>query len=280
VIARMEQLERRLREIGADHSGKWTCAVTDVATGEHIGIDEDDVMPTASLIKVPVLYALYQAVAEGRFALADEVTYGQHHRSLGSGVLSQLSPGVRMTVRDAAMLMIIVSDNSATNMCIDLVGLERVNESMRRLGLTDTKLLLRLGDPGIGLEGRNMAVSTAREMTRLMALLACHQAVSPEASQDMLRILRRCQSRVELSGEMPWNELNMLDDHQNNWVAEKGGAFLNGVRCGGAVFHSPKGEFAMAAFTEGGLRFGAGHDAEGNRLLGALGKAAWDVLAA
>ena len=64
------------------------------------------------------------------------------------------------------------------------------------------------------------------------------------------------------------------------WVAEKGGSFLNGVRTGGAVMHGPRGEFAMAAFCEGGMAGGGtGREAEGNVTLGRLGKAAWDALA-
>ena len=91
-------------------------------TGDHIGHREHEVMPTASLIKAPVLVTLYQAVHERKLGLDDRVRYDEKHRVLGSGVLSQ-SFGVEMTARDAATLMMIISD-SATNMCIDMVGLE------------------------------------------------------------------------------------------------------------------------------------------------------------
>lgn len=275
----IKSLEAEFRRIGASYTGKWTCALTDLRTDAHIAIDEDDVMPTGSLIKVPVLVALYAAARDGALSLDDRITYRAEHLSRGSGVLSMMSPGVEMTVRDAALLMIVISDNSATNMCVDLVGLEGVNQTMCAMGLTETVLKLRLGDRRIGLEGRNMAVSTAREMTHLLARIARHDAVSPEASEHMLRIMRRAVGRAELSRLLPWNELNMLDNPRENWVAEKGGAFLNGVRCGGAIVHTPHGEFAMSAFCEGGLRGGAASNAEGNVLLGELGKAAWDALA-
>ena len=150
-----------------------------------------------------------------------------------------------------------------------------------RLGLEQTTLFLRLGDRAAGLDARKMSVSTAGEMSRLLALIARHEAVSPEASQDMLRILRRQDYRHELSRLLPWNEMNMLPDHESNWVAEKGGAFINGVRTGGSIFSGSQGTFAMSAFCEGGSGAGGtGRESEGNVLLGNLGYAAWRALAA
>jgi beta-lactamase class A len=279
-MSQMRELEAELRAIGATYSGKWTCALTDLSTGEHIAIDEDAVMPTASLIKTPVLVALYQAVHEGKLSLSDRVRYGSEHACLGSGVLQYLDPGVELAVRDAAVLMMIISDNAATNICIDLAGIDSVNDQMRRRGLEKTELKLRLGDPGIGMEGRNMAVSTAGEIVRLLTLIYQHECVSPEADEDMLRIMRRCQTRAELTRLLPWNELNMLPKHRDNWVAEKGGSFLNGVRTSGAIFHGPRTSFVMSAFCEGGLAGGTGPNAEGNELNGKLGLAAWRKLAA
>ena len=277
----VRRLERDLLTIGEGYSGACTWALTDLATREHVGHSEDTVMPTASLIKVPVLVALYRAAAVGRFALGDRITYRPEHRCLGSGVLSKLSPGVQMSVRDAAVLMMTISDNSATNMCIDLVGREDVNATMRALRLEQTTLFLRLGDRSAGLDARRMSVSTAGEMMRLMTLIADHACVSAEASEDMLRIMRRSDYRHELSSELPWNEMNMLgDDPKAAWVAEKGGSFLNGVRTCASVFKGPRGMFAMSAFCEGGTGPGTGRAAEGNRTLGRLGKAAWDALCA
>jgi beta-lactamase class A len=279
-MSNLTALESELRRIASGYSGKATFALTDLTSGEHIARDEDDVMPTASLIKVPILVALYQAAHKGRVALTDRIAYREDQKVLGSGVLVHLTPGVEMTVRDAATLMIVISDNVATNMMIDLVGLDRINETMRGLGLTQTALFQRLGDRKAGLDARKMSVSTAAEMARLLGLIARHEAVSPDASEDMLRIMRRQDYRHELSSRLPWNELNRLDDHRNNWVAEKGGAFLNGIRCSGAIFQGARGSFVLAAFCEGGTGPGSGRNSEGNALLGDLGYAAWRALAA
>lgn len=273
-------LHTDLLRIAEPYTGKWTYALTDLVSGESIGRDHDEVMPTASLIKVPVLAALYRAASEGRVDLNSRTMYRDEHRCLGSGVLSRMTPGAEMLVRDAAVLMIIISDNSATNMCIDLAGLDYVNDTMRGLGLQRTTIFQRLGDTKAGLDARKMSVSTAGEMTRLLELIARHECVSPEASEDMLRIMRRQDYRHELTRNLPWNEMNMLEDHTINWVAEKGGSFLNGIRTSGAVFSGPRGKFAMSVFCEGGTGPGTGRESEGNRLIGDLGYAAWQALAA
>ena len=277
---RMAALAGTLTDISQAHSGRCTWALTDLESGTHIGVGEDDVMAPASLIKVPVLVALYQAAHDGRLRLDDRVRYEERHRSLGSGVLARMSFGVEMTVRDAATLMIIISDNSATNICVDLVGIDAINERMDALGLPNTRVLRRWGERGDP-DPRSMNTSTASEMTRLLSSIALHECVSADASEDMLRILRRQDYRHELSGELAWNELNMLgDDPSLAWVAEKGGASLGGVRAGGSIFKGPSGYFAMSAFCEGGSSTTTGRHHEGNVTLGRLGKAAWDALAA
>lgn len=276
---RLRALEARLNAIAAAHTGTCTWSLTDLVSGGHIGRDENLEMPPASLAKVPILVTLYRAADGGHVRLDERIRYEEGHRSPGSGVLARLSPGVEMTVRDAAMLMIIISDNSATNMCLDLVGIDAVNAEMERHGLRKTRLFRRWGEwSGEGPRGRN--ITTAADMTALLSLIARHACVTPEADEDMLRILRRQDYRHELSAELPWNELNTLaDDPKAAWVAEKGGADRGGVRAGGSIFKGPTGYFAMSAFCEGGTGPGTGRNSEGNATLGRLGRAAWDALA-
>jgi hypothetical protein len=125
-----------------------------------------------------------------------------------------------------------------------------------------------------------MSVSTAGEMTRLLELLARHEAVSPDASEDMLRIMRRQDYRHELSRLLPWNEMNMLENPKENWVAEKGGAFINNIRTSGAIVTGTGGSFAMSVFCEGGAGEGSGRNAGANVVIGDMGYAAWRALAA
>jgi beta-lactamase class A len=274
-------LDAELREIAASYSGKVTYALTGLSGGDHVGLEEDDVMPAASLIKVPILIGLYQAVHEGRLALDDRIGLRDEHRFPGSGVLQHMASGVDLSVRDAAVLMIIISDNTATNMVADLVGHDFINEQQRRLGNERTTVFERWSEKLVGLDVRRTWVSTAREMARNLELIARHEAVSAEASEDMLRIMRRQDYRHELSRELPWNEMNRLPDHRRNWVAEKGGASPGGIRTGGSIFHGARGSFVLSAFCEGGAAAGGtGRESEGNVVLGRLGYAAWRALAA
>ena len=148
-------LDKELRRVVKTYSGKCTYALTDISSGEHIGNDEDDLMPTASLIKVPILIALYQAVEDGRISLDDRITFGDEHRFPGSGVLQRMSTGVEMSVRDAAVLIIIISDNVATNMLADLVGHDFIHEQQRSMGRDHTpKVSSHAGHADNGLEAR------------------------------------------------------------------------------------------------------------------------------
>ena len=277
---RLIALKAELDAIADAHSGKVTYALTDLESRGHIGRDEDDVMPTASLIKVPILIGLYQAVHEGRHKLEDRITLQDGHRFPGSGVLQHMASGADLSVRDAAVLMMIISDNVATNMVADLVGHDFINETQRRMGLEKTMLFERWSEKLVGLDRRKTWVSTAQEMARNMELIARHEAVSNDASEDMLRILRRSDGRAELSRELPWDEMNRLPNHKRNWVAEKGGASPGGIRTGASIFQGERGCFAISAFCEGGDGSGAGRVAEGNQTLGKLGYAAWRALAA
>ena len=277
----LRTLDEELRRIGDTYSGKYTYALTDISSGEHAGYDEDELMPTASLIKVPILIALYQAVEDGRISLDDRITFGDEHRFPGSGVLQRMSSGVEMSVRDAAVLMIIISDNVATNMVADLVGHDFINEQQRRMGLEKTKIHERWSEKLVGLDVRKTWVSTSAEMARNLEIIARHEAVSEAASEDMLRIMRRNDYRHELSRELPWSEMNTLANYKQNWVAEKGGASPGGIRTSGAIFHSERGYFVMSVFCEGSSEAGGtGRESEGNVLLGKLGYAAWKELAA
>ena len=277
----LRTLDEELRDIGDTYMGKYTYALTDIGSGEHIGYDEDDLMPTASLIKVPILIGLYQAVQHVRISLEDRITFGDEHRFPGSGVLQRMSTGVEMSVRDAAVLMIIISDNVATNMVADLVGHDFINEQQRSMGLQKTTIYERWSEKLVGLDVRKTWVSTAAEMARNLEIIARHEAVSEAASEDMLRIMRRNDYRHELSRELPWSEMNTLANYKQNWVAEKGGASPGGIRTSGAIFHSERGYFVMSVFCEGGSEAcGTGRESEGNVLLGKLGHAAWKELAA
>src|SRR3712207_5016623 len=156
----------------AEFAGTGGIAAKHLGTGEEIRINADDLTATASTIKVPILIELFRQVEAGEVRLEDRLAVNEAIRAPGSGVLRELSLGVELTVRDHATLMIVVSDNTSTNLLIDLVGRERVNQTMAEFGFRQTRLRQRLDFPAIGPDARNLAGTTPGELAAIMEALA------------------------------------------------------------------------------------------------------------
>jgi beta-lactamase class A len=110
-------------------------AALHVERGSAMDVNGATLFPTASTFKVPVMVEVYAQARAGKFALTDRLPFEERHRVIGSGVMQTLAAGLQPTIRDLIMLMNIVSDNTATDILCDLVGLEQVEARMRRLGL-------------------------------------------------------------------------------------------------------------------------------------------------
>ena len=244
------------------------CA-THLQRGETAAVNADALFPTASVFKVPVMVEVFRQADEGRFALSDRMTLAHADRSVGSGVLKELADGLAPTVRDLLMLMIIISDNTATQMMLDLVGPESVTATMRRLGLADIHVVLRMpelfahayglppdpapdfdklkalgGTMKLDYGGLTFAASprnttsTARDMARLMALIFEKRAGSAAACEDMLAILQAQQLRARVPRFLPTKA-----------VGNKTGTF-GGVRNDAGLIMRGEGDtIAFALFT-------------------------------
>jgi beta-lactamase class A len=130
----------RIEEHAARTEGTVGVSATHVPTGAHIGVREDELFPTASVVKLPLLVALFREVNAGRIDLAQRVPYRAAQRVPGSGVLQDLDDGIEPTIRDLATLMTVVSDNTATDLLLDRVGKAAVEENMRALGLRSIRV--------------------------------------------------------------------------------------------------------------------------------------------
>jgi beta-lactamase class A len=185
-------LERRI----AQHRGTVALSVLDLKTGEALSIRGDEPFPSASIIKLPVLVELFQQVQNGRLRLEDPLTLIEADKVPGSGILQHLATPHQLTIGDAALLMIILSDNTATNLVLDKVGLRAVGTRMEALGLPRTKVHSNTfrRATSIALDSSvvyGLGVTTANEIAQLLALLYRGEAVSPEASQAMVAILKK-----------------------------------------------------------------------------------------
>lgn len=187
-------LHRTLDAIAAAHHGVLGYSVMNLDTGERLSLRGDETFPTASLIKVGILVTLYDLAEQKQLSLDDPLTVLKIDQVPGSGVLQFMHPGMTLSVHDAAALMIILSDNTATNLLLDKVAIRRMWAKMESLGLQHTKVhsktFLRITSVAMDSSVKyGLGVSTPNEMARLFALLANGKAVSPAADSAMLDML-------------------------------------------------------------------------------------------
>ncbi|MBA2518226.1 MAG: serine hydrolase [Chloroflexia bacterium] len=186
-----EQVIAKIHQEFAGFPGRAGAAATNLVTGEEIRVNAEAETATASTIKVPILIELFRQVEAGTVKLDDMLTYTAASRVPGSGILRDLLPEIVLSVENLATLMIIVSDNSATNMLIDLVGPDKVNDAMTALGFGRTRLVQRIDFPAIGDDPRNLAVTTAGELAGIMAALATGAILTPASCEAILEIMRK-----------------------------------------------------------------------------------------
>jgi beta-lactamase class A len=245
-------------------------------TGREVGIEADRRVRTASTIKLPVLCTLASMVAAGQARWDETLTIRRDDKVSGSGVLQDFADGSTVSLRDAATLMIIVSDNTATNLVLDRVTADRVNGFLDGLGLGATRSLRKVRGDGTalaaasgwskaGLDEANrkygLGVSTPREMVRLLEMLHKGQVVSAEASKDVLGLLERQQHKDGIGRRAPDGER----------VASKGGA-LDALRSDVGIAYTPGGAVAMAITVDDMPRVDYSPDNVGNQLISDLAR--------
>ncbi len=174
-------------------------SIIDLDNNVRLSSRGDEKFPTASLIKVPILVTVYDLVEKGQLALDDKLTVLKIDQVPGSGIIQHLHNGITLTVRDAAWLMITISDNTATNILLDRIIIRRVWNKMDSLGLTQTRVHSKsfLRNSSVAMDSSvkyGLGVTTPNEMARLFELLAKGQAVSPSADSAMLHIMQRTNS--------------------------------------------------------------------------------------
>ena len=234
--------------------------------GREIRHNTDDVFFTASTLKVPVLVELYRQVDLGIIDLNRRVELTDSLRVPGSGILKEMTAGINPTVHDLAMLMIIISDNTATDILYDLVGSDNLDNTMRELGLDNTRIPMTVRQllfSVVGLDPENPEytyercaerlfneayvndaagynpdrsdVSSPGDMCRLLELLYSGEILSPESTAGALDILKRQQLRTVIPYALP----------VGTTVAHKTGFYL-GVRADAGIVYSPTGPYTIA----------------------------------
>ncbi len=239
--------------IEARHKLTLGVAGINLTTGEAVYYKADTLFATASAIKTPVLIELYRQYADGRLSMDRMLTLDSTKIYPGSGVLRHMDLPYTISLQNAAVLMIIMSDNTATNLVFDELGpdhesrLSAVNGSLRSLGLEHTEMLNKL----FGYDTRKdtpyarrygVGVSTPEEMARMMALLAHGVVVSEEASREMIEIHKRQQWTDVAPRYIPLSRDSLRFAHKTGSV--------NRARCDIGLIFSPVDTIAYAVMTD------------------------------
>jgi beta-lactamase class A len=182
-------LERRLDAIATSLDGVFGYTIVDLTTGEELRHLQDSVFPTASTIKLAILYELFKQSDEGVVNLDQVRPLDRKHVVGGTGVLRELT-APSMSLTDYATLMVVLSDNTATNLLIDVVGMEKVNARMRALGLTQTRLRRRMIDVEAARRG-DENVSTPAEIAKLLGLIYRGEGLSAKSRDALVAILQK-----------------------------------------------------------------------------------------
>jgi beta-lactamase class A len=210
--------------------------VHDLATGATIELRPDEAFPTASSIKLAILYELYRQAEEGRIDLA-EVTRPPVPRVRGGGILQELGDHVSLTWRDLAVLMIGWSDNEATNVLVRRVGMDAVNRRLDVLGLPRTRLRRPMMDLDAARRG-DENVSTPRELARLAGIVARGDGLAPDVAKDLLAVASVADEGSPFRRGLP----------EGVRAVSKPGA-LEGVRCEAAWVDVPGRPYTAAIMT-------------------------------
>lgn len=235
--AAWERVERQVD--GAGTGRRFGVSARLLGTSRSWRLGADDPFPAASTIKLPILVALHQEAAAGHLDLAAEHQVPATARVGGSGVLAELSPGLRLSLADLAYLTIAVSDNTASNALLDLLGMARVRRTMAELGMTKSELgrrfLGRLPEPG---EGDN--VTTAADLVALLAAVAEGGAADAESCAAIRRTLELQQHREMLARRLP---TGLRFGGKSGW--------LPGLAHDAGLIEGPRGTLAVAVMTSG-----------------------------
>src|SRR4030095_3004095 len=234
-------LDQQVKNRVGSFKGHVSLFAKNLDTGQTYALNADERVRTASTIKIAVMVEAFARVAEGRSKWTDEVVLTKEKKYGGSGILYELSDGLRLSLRDAVNLMMLVSDNTATNLVLEVLTTDAVNARMESLGLNQIKIMRKVGSGGESKAGKDpdnkrfgLGMATPREMVLLLEKLERGEVVSSAVSKEMIDLMKREQGRYAIGrslGDVP--------------IASKYGA-LDHLRSSIGIIYSKKGKIAMA----------------------------------
>ena len=245
--ATVTTIDARVNDALNGFQGKAWIYAKNLDTGKEYCLRCDEPTRTASTIKLAIMAEAFRQVAEGKVKWDEELLLTKEKKVGGSGVLGEFSDNTKLDLKTAVNLMIVVSDNTATNLVLDKIGADNVNAFMDQLGLTNVRSMRKIGgggdskawlnDPSARLFG--LGKSTPREMVRLVEMMETGKLVSKEASAEMIAIMRRQQLKDGIGRGVP----------DSVPVASKSGA-LDRFRADVGIVYTRRGRIAMAIYID------------------------------
>jgi beta-lactamase class A len=275
------KLDQQVKAKISGFHGKVTLYAKNLDTGLSYGIQPDDPVRTASTIKLPIMVECFAEEAEGKLKFTEPIKLTEAEKVSGSGLLQDFSDGDQLPLRDVIDLMIVVSDNTATNLILNQITGNAVNARMAQLGLQTRVMRKILGDgtnlnpypTGITDEGAKpenkkwgIGRSNPRDMVTILEKLHRGELVSKAASDEMLAILKRQRDRDGIGRDM-----------KDITIASKSGA-LDHLRSDVGIVYSKQGPVVMAITVEDIAEIDYTPDNPGNLLISALSEILVDGL--
>jgi beta-lactamase class A len=269
------------------HHGNVTLYAKDLNSGKTVAINADTLVPTASVIKLTVLFEALKQIQEGRAHFDDKITLTHDNQVEGSGVLMFFDAPQTLTLKDVLTMMIIVSDNTATNVAIDTLGLKNIDDRIEWLGLKNTWLYKKVSMPPVGpmpadQKQFGLGKTTAREMASLMERFAtCNLNVPGSSAKPSAEDQKLCDAAMHMLRNQFYRNsipryLETLDTTEGeSKIANKTGA-LDHVRNDVGVVFARNGPVVISAFTYGNQDTSWTPDNEAEVLIAKLAKAIVD----
>ena len=240
-------LDSRIQDAISGFQGKVWIYAQNMDTGKEYSLRGDEQTRTASTIKLAIMAETFHQVAEGKLRWDEPIELTKERKQGGSGILFEFSDGTKIDLKTAVHLMIVVSDNTATNLVLDKVGTDNVNNFMDSLGLTDLKVMRKIGGGGDSkawlTDPRNKLFGLGRcsphQMVKLVEMMERGELVSKEASAEMIAIMKNQQYKDGIGRGEP----------DTIPVASKSGA-LDRFRADVGIVYTRRGRIAMAIYID------------------------------
>lgn len=212
--------------------------IEDLSTGWRIAINENKLFPSASLIKVPIMASYFSFSLEKGLDLKQSLVLTNRYKVPGSGILKNCTAGAEFNIEDLIEIMVVESDNTATNMLIDYLGFDVLNDYFRKLGLNDTVLTRKMMDFESRKEGMDNFTS-ASDLAYILRQMYYKRLINKTLSQRCLEILKRQRVRDRIPAQLPFDAV----------VAHKTG-LEKGICHDAGIIFTPKGDFIVCVLTK------------------------------